>query len=80
MLLGDEENCNTPISYSDPPVHSIIPAISKVYNKQKQQGFVLGDERRAANLWVCGTELATLYPNFNYVSNFRVIRENYCKQ
>jgi hypothetical protein len=72
MWLRDEENYHIPISYSDPPVHGIIPFISKAYNKQKQQGFVLGDEGKAADLWVCGTELATHYPNFNYVPNFRV--------
>ena len=60
MWLNDEENCNIPVSYSDPSVHSIIPVISKAYNKQKQQGFVLGDEGKTANLWVCGTELTTL--------------------
>jgi hypothetical protein len=43
-----------PISYSDPQVHSFIPVISKAYNGQKQQGFVLGDGGKAAGLCVCG--------------------------
>jgi hypothetical protein len=32
-----------------------IPAISKAYKKHEQLGFVLGDEGKATNLWVCGT-------------------------
>jgi hypothetical protein len=34
-----------------------IPVMSNAYEKQKQQGFVLGNEGKATNLWVWGTEL-----------------------
>jgi hypothetical protein len=41
--------------------------------------FVLGDEGKATDLWVCGIELARIYPNFNYVFTFemtlKVMRE-----
>ena len=42
-------------------------------------GFVPGGKAKAANLYVCGRELARLYPNFNYVLTFemtsKVMRE-----
>jgi hypothetical protein len=45
-----------PFSYSNPLVSQYrIPVISKAYKKQEQQGYVLGDEGKATNLWVCGT-------------------------
>jgi hypothetical protein len=47
-----------------------IPVISKTYKKEEQQSFVLGDEGKATNSWVCSTELARRYPNFNYVLTF----------
>ena len=39
---------------------------------KKQLGFVLRDEVAATSLSLCGTELAKLYPNFNYVLTFKV--------
>jgi hypothetical protein len=45
-----------PLSYSNPLVSQYrIPVISKAYKKQEQQGFSLGEEGTATNLWVCGT-------------------------
>jgi len=53
---------------------------------QKQLVFILGDEVTATNLWLCGAELATLYPHFNYVLTFKITSNGwggsiqYCKQ
>lgn len=44
--------------------------MSNAYEKQKQQGFVLENDGKATNLWVWGTELVRLCPNFNYVLVF----------
>jgi len=47
--------------------------------KTRTAGFVPGGKAKAANLYVCGREIARLYPNFNYVLTFemtsKVMRE-----
>jgi hypothetical protein len=40
-------------------------------------GFVIGGKAKAANLWVCGTELTRLYQNFNYVLTFEITSKSY---
>jgi hypothetical protein len=44
----------------------------KAVQKQKQRVLFLGDEEKATNLSVFGTELARLYPNLNYVLTFDI--------
>jgi len=40
-------------------------------------GFVLGGKAKAVNFYVCGTELARLYPNFDYVLTFEMTSKSY---
>jgi hypothetical protein len=40
-------------------------------------GSVLWGKAKADNLYVCGTELARLYPNFNYVLTFEMTSKSY---
>jgi hypothetical protein len=38
-----------------------------IHTQLKWQGFILEDKGKSTNLCVCGPQLATVYPNFNFV-------------
>jgi len=50
-------------------------------HRQEEKDILIGDEGKDTNLWVFGTELARIYPIFNYVLTLEMsLRSNEGRQ
>jgi hypothetical protein len=80
MIKENKISENLPFSYSNRPVQRAEFQTSQRRTKKQTNEFCLRGRRKDNCYWVCGTELARLYPNFKCVLAFEMTLRSYLGQ